>query len=118
MAKPLRTYLRSKRKKSGLSLGELAFLLGVRHTAKVSRYERLARTPTLKNLFALQVVYGELMHDLFPRAFEDVRSTIIKRAELLAADVKRRRKTPQAKRKLAAIEAILRGEGIAPRKRK
>lgn len=118
MPKPLRTYLRTKRKKSGLSLEELAFLLGVRHTAKVSRYERLARTPTLKNLFALQIVYGELMHDLFPGIFEDVRSTIIRRAEALAADVKKRRKTPQAKRKLAALEAIIRGEGLVQRQKK
>ena len=48
MPQPLPIYLRTYRKRGCLTQGELGFLLGSRSGTKISRYERLARTPTLK----------------------------------------------------------------------
>lgn len=106
MSKPLPSYLRTHRKRSGLTQDEVAFLLGVRSGSKVSRYERLTRKPTLENLFALQVVYRTVPHMLFLGIFEEIEKTVIKRASVLAIEVRSLHTGPQAKRKLAALETI------------
>jgi transcriptional regulator with XRE-family HTH domain len=108
MPKPLPNYLRTHRKRSGLTQDEVAYLLGVRSGSKVSRYERLTRKPTLENLFALQVVYRVVPHMLFLGIFEEIEKTVIKRASVLAIEVRSLHTGPQAKRKLAALETITR----------
>ena len=45
MASYLHNYLRTYRKRAGLSQAEVAFLLGCHSGAKVSRYEHAARRP-------------------------------------------------------------------------
>jgi transcriptional regulator with XRE-family HTH domain len=118
MPKPLPSYLRTERKKRGLTQEEVAYLLGVQSGTKVSRYERRARTPTLGNLFAIQVVYGAAPHELFPGVFEEIKKTVIKRATVLAIEVRSLHTGPQAKRKLAALEVIIRSESAVQRQTK
>ena len=55
MSHKLQNYLRTYRKRSGLSQDEVAFLLGCQTGAKVSRYEPFARKPSLETLFAYEV---------------------------------------------------------------
>lgn len=111
MPQPLPSYLRTHRKRSGLTQEEVAYLLGARSGTKVSRYERRTRVPTLATVFAIQVVYGVTAHELFPGVFEEIRDTVIKRATVLAIEVRSFQGGPHAKRKLAALEAIIRCEG-------
>jgi transcriptional regulator with XRE-family HTH domain len=84
MAKRLHNYLRTYRKRTGLSQGEVAFLLGCYHGAKVSRYERHARQPGLETVFAYEVLFGVPARELFGGVFEKVEAITLKRARVLA----------------------------------
>jgi transcriptional regulator with XRE-family HTH domain len=80
----LPNYLRTYRKRAGLSQDEVAFLLGCRSGAKVSRYERLARRPSLETAFAYEAVFGVPARELFAGVYEKVEHEIRKRARILA----------------------------------
>lgn len=76
-------YLRTYRKRTGLTQDELALLLGCKSGTKVSRYERLIREPNLETAFACQAIFGVPAHELFPGIYQNVEHIIKKRAELL-----------------------------------
>jgi transcriptional regulator with XRE-family HTH domain len=61
----LNNYLRTKRKHSGLSQGEVAFLLRLKDKSELSRYERSVRQPSLRSALACQELYGVAVSDLF-----------------------------------------------------
>jgi len=112
----LENYLRTYRKRSGLSQDELAFLLGCQNGIKVSRYERFARKPSLETLFAYEKVFGVPARELFAGAYQKVEKKMSKRAQLLARKISRATPTPMANRKLETLQAITSGSGIAPDK--
>src|SRR5881397_730442 len=84
MAHRLPNYLKTHRKRAGLSQDEVAFLFGCRSGAKVSRYERLARRPSLETAFAYEAVFGVPARELFAGVYEKVEEEIRKRARVLA----------------------------------
>lgn len=59
-------YLRSYRRRSGLSQGELAHLLGWKRAEVVSRIEQKRRPPTLKLVIACFILFGAPAAELFP----------------------------------------------------
>jgi transcriptional regulator with XRE-family HTH domain len=61
----LENYLRAYRKRSGLSQREVAFLLGCRNGAPVSRYEQRRRLPPLQTALACEAVFGVPVSELF-----------------------------------------------------
>jgi transcriptional regulator with XRE-family HTH domain len=61
----LPNYLRTYRKHSGLSQGEVAFLIRLKDKSDLSRYERSARQPSLRTALACQEVYGKPVSELF-----------------------------------------------------
>jgi transcriptional regulator with XRE-family HTH domain len=100
--------VRSHRKRLGLSQSELAFLLGCASSAGISRYERFARTPTLKTALWFELVLQVPSRELFAGTFESVRNVTRKRALTLARRIERRcAPGPARDRKLKAIQAIL-----------
>ena len=109
MSTPLESYLRTYRKRSGFSQDEVAFLLGSASGAKVSRYERLARQPSLRTVFAYEVIFRAPLRDLFAGLYQKVEEMTFARARLLAqklAKEKARRATP---RKLDALRSLSSG---------
>lgn len=83
MSRNLDNYLRTYRKKAGLSQDEVAFLLGSQSGAKVSRYERHTREPNLRTLFALEVIFRAPSRKLFAGIYERVERITVKRASAL-----------------------------------
>jgi transcriptional regulator with XRE-family HTH domain len=112
----LENYLRTYRKRSGLSQDEVAFLLDCKNGTKVSRYERFARKPSLETLFAYEVVFGAPARELFAGAYQKVEKRIMNRAHLLARKVSRATPDPMATRKLQILRAITSGSEIGPDK--
>jgi transcriptional regulator with XRE-family HTH domain len=82
------SYLRTYRKRGGLTQDEMAFLIGYQSGTKVSRFERLARQPNLETALACQVVFGIPAHKLFPGMFAEVEKTVTERARMLASRLK------------------------------
>jgi transcriptional regulator with XRE-family HTH domain len=83
MSQRTHNYLRTHRKRTGLTQDELALLVGCKSGTNISRYERLTREPTLETAFACQAILGVPAHELFPAIYQGVEQIIKKRAEQL-----------------------------------
>ena len=114
MSYKLENYLRTYRKRSGLSQEEVAYLLGGQTGTKVSRYERFARKPSLETLFAYEVIFGSPARELLAGAYQKVERKTKNRAQLLARKVSRATPNSMATRKLQILKAITSGSGIGP----
>ncbi len=79
----LDNYMRMYRKRTGLSQPELAYLLGVKSAAAVSRYERFKRVPTLESAFASQMIYDVPIRDLFAGVAAKAERAVQHRARVL-----------------------------------
>jgi len=79
----LENYLRSYRKRAGLSQGELAYLLGARDGTKISRYERFTRKPSLETALAYEAILGTPARDLFAGVYARAEQSAARRARLL-----------------------------------
>jgi transcriptional regulator with XRE-family HTH domain len=115
MAKRLHNYLRTHRKRTGLSQDEVAFLLGCRHGTKVSRYERNNRQPGLETALAYEVLLGTPVRELFVGIFEKVEAITLRRARVLARKLSAATRTPRNTRKLELLRTITSsGPGLEP----
>ena len=112
MSSKLENYLRTYRKRSGLSQDEVAFLLGCQSGTKVSRYERFNRKPALETALACRVVFGAPVEELFAGVYQKVEKKILNRAQLLTRKLNRATPDRMATRKLQILEAITSGSGI------
>jgi DNA-binding XRE family transcriptional regulator len=83
MASKLPNYLKTFRKRSGLSQEEVAFLLGTLNGEKVCRHERFAREPSLRTALAYMIIFQSQGHELFAGIHEEVRLEIVDRARKL-----------------------------------
>jgi len=64
-ARRLTKYLKTYRKYSGLSQGDVAFLIRLKNKCDLSRYETSVRQPSLRTALACQAVYGKPVSELF-----------------------------------------------------
>lgn len=106
MSHPLPTYLRTYRKRSGLTQEEVAFLLDTRDGATVSRYERLSSMPSLETALALEVIFGVPARELFRGVFAEVETEVIQRARLLSEQLNAGPQSPAVWQKLRALQQI------------
>ncbi len=102
------SYLRTYRKRDGLTQDEVAFLIGCQSGTKISRFERLARQPNLETALACQVVFGVPAHELFPGVFAEVEKTVAERARELAVQLQQKPGHGHSglRHKLAILRAI------------
>src|ERR1700687_6423516 len=86
MATPrLENYLRTYRKKSGLTQQEVGYLLGRETGAQVSRYEKRHRLPPLETALAYEEIFGVPIGELFAGIRQEVGRDIEKRRVELRA---------------------------------
>lgn len=100
----LKNYVRSYRKRTGFSQNEIAYLLGSKSGAKVSRYECFNREPRLKTVFAYEAVFGVPTQKLFGGVQQEAQKRTVKRAKLLAQKLSRK---PQSRETACKLEALL-----------
>ena len=84
MPQKLKSYLKTHRKRAGLTQDQLAFLLGCRCGVQISQYERLAKDPGLKTAFAFQLLFGVPAHEIFPGIYQRVQEDTLIRVQLLS----------------------------------
>jgi transcriptional regulator with XRE-family HTH domain len=75
----LENYLRTYRKRSGLTQGDVAFLAGCRNGAQVSRYEKRRRLPPLRTALACEAIFGVPVSELFAGLRESASKEIAQR---------------------------------------
>ena len=79
MKKKLDCYLRSYRRRWGLTQDELAALLGCKTGAVISRLERDGRQPSLEAAYAFEVIFGTTPNELFPGLHARTKKNVIAR---------------------------------------
>jgi transcriptional regulator with XRE-family HTH domain len=104
MSSKLSNYLRTYRKRTGLSQQEVAFLFGCRFGTKVSRYERFARKPSLRTALTYGVIFQVPLKELFAGIYEQAKRDVAKRARKL---LRRLAGQQASERKVAALKAII-----------
>ena len=112
MAHKLQNYLRTHRRRVGLSQDEVAFLLGGQSGTRVSRYERFTRNPSLETILAYEMILGTRARELFAGVFQKVELRTIRRAHLLAEKLKDTKQDYRIVRKLEKLEGITSGRGV------
>ena len=83
----LPNYIRTYRKRVGLSQRHVAMLLGSSDQTRISRYELNKRRPNIDVVLALEIILGVSARTLFAGRFAALEGTIRKRATRLPATV-------------------------------
>src|SRR5689334_15835217 len=105
-SRKLPNYLRTYRKRAGLSQGEVAFLLGCQDGHKASRYELRKRNPNLETVLAYELIFGAPARELFAGVFENVAAATRKRAEILATKLTTTKADLLTAQKLQALSCL------------
>jgi hypothetical protein len=113
MQKKIPSYMRTHRRRWGLTQKELAHLLGSKSGTQVSRYERLLRQPKLYVALACQVIFGELPQSMFPKLYSQVEEGVMRRAYQLYQKLERGT-SKASKRKLKLLRDMLRRATVKP----
>jgi transcriptional regulator with XRE-family HTH domain len=103
----LPNYLRANRKRLTLSQDEVAFLLGTQSGAKVCRYERFVREPSLQTAFAFEAIFQKPARELFGGLYQKVEQEVVARAKVLAYRIDHRRPIGRTRRKREAVMDIV-----------
>ena len=98
----LPNYLRLHRKRLGLTQAEMAFLLGYKNSARVSRFERFQSQPNFVTAMQYETIFGVTIDTLFPGIAFHSRGVIRKRCLKLMVKLERAN-TPVALRKSQAL---------------
>ena len=104
---PLSNYLRTYRRRGGLSQGEIGFLLGWTTGDNVSRHEFRRRMPNFEHLLGYEVILRVPIRELFAGEFERIERQVRRRAERLASRIGRQKPSPDRERKLRALRFLV-----------
>ena len=117
MSSRLGNYLRLHRRRSALTQGELAYLLGYRTESIVSRLEKQERRITLAIAFAYHLIFGAEPKEIFPALFEQVEEGVVRRMYELYERLKQSGPSQKTSLKLRLLqEALTRTTGGSPQK--
>ena len=75
--------LRKHRKMMGYSLKDIGFLLNLKSTSRLSRWERGSSFPNLKNVLMLGIIYRSLIDQLYFEHKKEMEKTVIQREKKL-----------------------------------
>lgn len=103
----LPNYLRSFRKRTGLSQPDIAYLLGGHDGGPVSRYENFHITPSLKAALAFVILFRATEQELFKGDYQKIERTIFVRAKRLHDRIAKEPPTSLTARKLTALKEII-----------
>ena len=108
---PLKNYLRTYRRKAGLTQQEIAFLLGRKHSAQFSRYEKYHHVPPLHMALAYEAIFRVPVSKLFAGVSDTVTREVDGRIDALKASLQERKAQGRygllIQRKLAWIQERL-----------
>ena len=104
----LENYLKTYRKRAGISQREMDFLLGAHGGSKTSRYEHFKRTPNLETAFACEALFHAPARELFAGVYARAERRTIHRARSLRKRLAASGTAP--KRKLILLNHVV-GDG-------
>jgi len=108
----LKNYLKTYRKRSGLSQGELGQILGYKNHGQVSRHELSKTSPPLVIALAYEVIFRAPVATLFLGTHDAVKATIEKRLAVVEKDLQgRSAKEPGAESIARRLEWMMERRG-------
>ena len=107
MRRPFSIYLRTYRKKFGLTQHEAALLVGMETGQIISRHESKSRTPSFKTAVAYQIVFDVPLRALFPEIVHEVEYQVLKCAISLKEKLRSARPTQRIAHKLRCLDALI-----------
>jgi len=110
----LPNYLRTHRKRLGLSQDDVAYLLGAESGAKTSRYERFSREPGFRTALACEAVFQRPIRELFAGLYEQIEREVAERAKALALKTNRMKPGRHTARKRETLERIAASKSRKP----
>ena len=109
-ASQLPNYIRRYRKRACLTQEEVAFLLGSKSSASISRHERFKQTPDLQTLLAYEMLFGTPVRNLFSSKHEEVERKLRRRMRLLIRKLTRAGEGRRIAKKIETLTAHLAGQ--------
>ena len=110
MASPqLPNYLRTNRKRLGLSQDDVAHLLGTGNGTTVCRHEQFDREPGLRAALAYEAVFRRPIRELFAGLYDEIEREVAGRAKKLVvktASMKPGQRTARKRETLAKIAGV------------
>ena len=106
-----KNYLRSCRKKLGLTQRHLAFVLGHQTGCRVSALEAGRSVPSLRSIIAFRILFSRSIDELWPQWVNDVESDVDSRIERLI-DRLQKTQTNSSRRNLRAEFTLRQLESI------
>jgi len=106
MAKKLANYVRSHRRRLGLSQTEVAFLVGAAGKAAVSLHESSDQGPSLETLIAYAALFGTSTKELYAGIHEKVEREMARRAGTLSEQLATARPTRRRAYKLERLREL------------
>lgn len=104
---PLKTYLRTYRKRAGLTQDEVAFLAGAMSGTSVARHENSKRLPLLPTALVYELILRVPVRTLYERIVYETIRTVRQRAIGLCASLERQTRTRLRDRKIAHLKAVI-----------
>lgn len=114
MAHRLSNYLRTYRKRSGFTQDEIAYLLGCKNGAKVSRYENFSRLPGVKTSFAYSVIFRVPQQELFAGEYQKVEKDVLMRARRLKKKYEAIEDDPRLRQKINFLQVLISPQSAEP----
>ncbi len=108
-------YLKTYRRRAGLSQDELAYLLGGETGTTISRHETGKRLPSLDTALAYEMILGAPVKAIFAGEAETIHKSISDRAEKLAKRLTGSEPTPESSQKLETIGSMILGDSEEPK---
>lgn len=99
----LPNYLLANRKRLALSQDDVAFLLGTQSGAKICRYERFVRVPSLETALAYEAIFKRSVSELFGGLYRKTEGAVAERAKTLIERTNRRKPNQQTTRRREAL---------------
>ena len=103
----LPNYIRTYRKRASLTQEEVAFLLGSKSSASISRHERFKQTPDLQTLLAYEMLFRTPVRNLFSSKHEEVERKLRYRIRLLIQKLIRAGQGRRSAKKIEILTAYL-----------
>ena len=72
----LNNNLRKQRRLMGYKLREVARILEIQTTSRISQWEHGSSTPSLRNLIKLSIIYRTLIDQFYPEYREEIRKEV------------------------------------------
>ena len=106
-ASRLPNYIRTYRKRACLTQEEVAFLLGTKSSANISRHERFKQTPDLQTLLAYEMLFQTPVRNLFSSTHHKVEQKLRHRIRLLIRKLGRAGRGRRITKKIETLVAYL-----------